>query len=64
MNDCRAGKVNEANKSIPIIALTANALKGDKEKCFAIGMDEFVSKPINPQVLMNAIKTVMKPSTS
>ncbi len=31
---------------IPIVAMTANVMAGDKEKCFAAGMDDFIAKPI------------------
>ena len=40
---------------LPIVALTAHALKEDRDKCLASGMDEYVSKPLNPEELFRAI---------
>jgi two-component system sensor histidine kinase/response regulator len=48
---------------LPIIALTAHAMQGDKERCLACGMDGYVSKPINLEELFAAIENAVPGST-
>ena len=46
---------------LPVVAMTANAMQSDKERCLAAGMNGFVSKPINPQELWSALLSGIKP---
>ncbi|WP_114417485.1 response regulator [Marinospirillum perlucidum] len=54
-------KEEETGRSLtPIIAMTANAMQGDKEKCLAEGMQGYVPKPVNPQLLYSELDRVME----
>lgn len=49
------------NHAVKIIAMTAYAMKGDRERCLEAGMDEYISKPIQPDELLNAIEKQILP---
>lgn len=50
----------KTGKHIPVIAMTANAMVGDKERCLQAGMDGYVSKPIQSKELFGVIEAVMR----
>ncbi len=51
----RAEEASSGQKRTPIIALTANALKGDKERCLAMDMDAYLSKPFRIEALRSLL---------
>ncbi|MGH9345486.1 MAG: response regulator [Terriglobia bacterium] len=59
VRECEKG----AGRRIPIIAMTAHAMKGDREKCLEAGMDGYVSKPVKVKDLLEAIESLL-PSTA
>ena len=46
----------ELNRKVPVIAVAAQAMSGDREKCIAAGAADYISKPINVDILMDVIK--------
>jgi two-component system, sensor histidine kinase and response regulator len=54
-------EMEEEGKHTPIIAMTAHAMKGDRERCLKAGMDDYVSKPIEPQEMFRVIEKWTNP---
>ena len=52
----------QSKNHMPIIAMTAHAIKGDRERCLEAGMDEYISKPIDSDKLFDAIEKLTKAS--
>lgn len=53
--------IEKADKRNIIIAMTAHAMPGDREKCIKAGMDDYIAKPIDPKELFDIIKKWIKP---
>lgn len=49
------GKIREMGLDIPIIAMTANALKGDEKLYLALGLNDYVAKPVDMSILLRTL---------
>jgi PAS domain S-box-containing protein len=56
----RAGLAGRAATTIPIVALTANALSGDRARCLEAGMTGYLTKPIDPAVLRTCLEDILR----
>ena len=56
----RAGEL-QTGQHIPIVAMTAHAMKGDRERCLAAGMDDYIAKPIQAQQLYEMVSRLTVP---
>jgi response regulator RpfG family c-di-GMP phosphodiesterase len=58
-----SGKDTSGQK-IPIVAMTANAMQGDRQKCLDAGMDDYISKPLEAQDLVDVVEKWLKAGSS
>jgi CheY-like chemotaxis protein len=58
----RSQEPHEADR-VPIVAMTAHAMRGDRERCLAAGMDAYISKPIDSRRLIELIESIARPAS-
>jgi two-component system sensor histidine kinase/response regulator len=55
-------RIRSEGSRVPVIALTADAIQGDRDRCLAAGMNDYVTKPIDPDALLDAIRALLAPA--
>jgi two-component system sensor histidine kinase/response regulator len=62
----RAIRENEkaTGQHVPIIAMTAHAMQGDRERCLEAGMDGYLSKPLDPKVFQQTVESMASPQSA
>ena len=62
MRRLRAGEAGEENRNVPVIAMTAHASREDRKGCLAVGMNDYIPKPISTELIGQAMKRVLDSS--
>jgi PAS domain S-box-containing protein len=57
----RQGEAGEANRHVPVVAMTARASREDRKSCLAAGMNDYVPKPISTELISRAMDRVLRP---